>query len=278
LGINSDVLEQIQKGKHFFCLFLKKNTINFIESSFQPISFFSLSEYINSVEIYTPKNGILPSYIAMNSTEINILEAGISSFFKIMDPIEKRISFFHLLGNTLNFEIVLPLISKFNIFSSHHVLNKKQMKRFDLFLPVVTFYEVSTKESFYIWLNNQLTGTFLFDFNISNSGDSQNNEYYLKMFSYILEKKLSLSFSLNKFVEKLFIHLGTRSKYTNNIFFSFHNITNIYYCSHNQSKFIGLDSSYNSVLNNIYAKNSETTFSVYKNIILQRSKKTFFPI
>ena len=193
LGIGSNFLKKIQSGKNYFCFDLLKTEINWVESNSQPLFYYSIDNYLDSISNYV-KNNII-SYIANNSSEINILELGMNNLSYYEDLREKKFSLIHFFGNILNFDLLWDQ-SSYKIYFSHH-MPEKNIGLFNLFLPILNYYEW-TKTAHgprsRLWLNNQLISQVLFDHLNTDSGKPDTYYGYLYLF---------ISFFGNKFYENL---------------------------------------------------------------------------
>lgn len=208
IGLGSNILRDIQKGKTEYCNVLVTKTVRFIESSAFPVMVYSVADYIKTFIF----NKHLYSFIAGNSSVINVLESGMLSYNVVDNINNKKISFLHIFGEIHS---DLKKTNEFIVFTSHHMPNK-QLFNYNLFLPLLNFCEVSEVTNS-IWLNNQLKSTKLFDLFLSKVGDSKTNEYYFKLFLKLIEYRLEINLSFNDKINLFFTYIEIHNAYLKNI-------------------------------------------------------------
>lgn len=261
IGLSINKLKYIQKGQDEFCYNIKKEKIHWVESDEQPLSKYSLKDYINLFEL--KKNENYFSYIASNCTELNKFESGIELNSNIENIEEIEVGFLHILGNFKKEKIVLPK-SDFVIYQSHH-LPEIEIEKYDLFLPVINFYEVGVRLSEMIWLNNQLVATFFFDPVITAAGDSKSNEYYwmllLKLIKYELKNLEITEWDIEKWVNLLEINNVYKDVYEVNL----NNIKTKIFFNQVHENILNRINPISYYKNNIYSRNSVTLNTVYLN-------------
>jgi NADH-quinone oxidoreductase chain G len=261
IGLGINILRMIQEGKNEFNYNIKKEKCTWVDSDIKPLVSFSLKEYINTFNLGKKnKNKNNYSYIAKNSTELNFNECGVESINFIEEIKQKKISFLHILGEL---EKINVLESDFIVYQSHHFPEKK-IDNYDLFLPVINFYEIGFKLSDMIWLNNELKGVYFEDAIITAPGDAKSNEYYYILLMKLIKKELLdvvEEIELEKYYNILEIDNLYKETYKKNWNILHYNINNVLINKNILEKV--MPSTYYK--NNIYSKNSITMNTVYMN-------------
>lgn len=269
IGISNVSLKNIQKGKHYFCFDLLKKELNWVESSVQPLFDYSLNDYLSSISNYVVNNSY--SYIANNSSEVNILELGINNLSDYEDLREKKFSLVHFFGNVNSLDFVLDK-SSYKIYFSHH-MPKKKIDFFNLFLPILNYYEwfngaYGPKSR--MWLNNQLIGQVLFDHLTTDAGKPNSYYGYLYLFINILSNKCSNNIDeFNLFIENIdnfleILEISSKYKYVYKKNFYIQNINTSFVNNlicHEVSPRVYYES-------NSYSRNSLVNISVLNNIFI----------
>jgi NADH-quinone oxidoreductase chain G len=267
IGTNATILKLVSCGKHFFNSEILKKSIHFIESGINSLFNFSAFKYIKLFENYI-KSKVSFSYIAKNSSELNILESGINTNSVHV----KKVSFFYMVGNNNNKWITYPK-ARFSVFQAHHMPEYK-LRRFNLFLPVSCFYEVGYYLNDSYWLNNQLIGSSFIDKIITSPGEAKSNYFFFDLI-------LSLIYSKKFFRDKIVFF-----KKLQNLFEFSLQYLGTYKCTdildiksiftqivHNNVLFVELPSVFYK--GDVFARNSVTLHSVFNDVILELKNRGF---
>lgn len=279
LGLGINTLKKIQKGQHEYCIYLLNNEVHWVESGIQPLFEFSLNDYLDSIKDKIISYGM--SYLASSSTEINILESGITFFSDFENIKEKKFSLSHFFGNILNVDLFWENYS-YKVYFSHH-MPEKYIRKFDIYLPIVNFHEWSNKLSgpkFQLWLNNQLISQLLFDYIIADIGTYESYHGYFSLFldslnKYFIKDKFEVTLfnDIIYFLKLIEVNNKYNRYYKSEIL---HKIKiknkNINFINSNLTHEISPVVYYKS---NIYAKNSITLTAVYDNYLLSNQLNLF---
>lgn len=220
VGLSSITLKKIQKGQYYFSTNLINNEFNWVESGSKPLFYFVLSNYLNSLVSFVKMSNM--SYIANDSTEINLLEMGLESVLNNENFEDKNFYIVHFFGN---FDIgSLGVFGKnmYKIYFSHY-MPSKNVDYYNIFLPTLNFHEWSPNTSGVkakMWLNNQLMVQTLFDHVITDVGRPESYYSYFYLFYYFLSKNFLLEDFL-MVVKKYWVNVDLNGKYLNNYVSSF---------------------------------------------------------
>lgn len=278
LGLGINLLKKIQAGQHFFCNYLLDNELHWVDSGIQPLFEFVLNDYLmtlkDNINLYSM------SYLASNSTEINVLETGIDFFSTFEDLREKKTSLIHIFGNVIDVDLFWENYS-YKIYFSHHMPDK-YVNKFDIYLPIVNFHEWSSKltgPKSRVWLNNQLISQVLFDYMIADIGTYESYHGYIMLFlDFLFNKYLYLKGLESSFFNDIYYFLqlvdvnNKYQKYYKQDFFKNLKQFNITFVCCFMVHEVSAKVYYKS---NIYSRNSVTLAAAYDNYLLTKQLDLF---